>query len=296
VIAVGGTAGAIFGPWLALRLAEPFGTPSLFLVAVGFLLLAVVAAWVVAWLQPKAAVAVVSPDPNAPPAVDERSIIGGSPWDGMRAAVRSPYLGGIAIYVLLAAITGTFIYFTRLQMVDALQVSPDQETAAFARIDFYTQVATLLLQLLVAGHLMKRLGVAATLALFPLTVALGFIGLAIVGTFAALVAVDASFRAVQRAIMRPARETLFTVVRREDKYKSKAFIDTFVWRGGDVVCAFTEGCLMRLGMGLVALTMVTVPMAILWAVLGIWLGRTQVKVEEENRSPVRAPEGQAVGV
>lgn len=293
VIAVGGTIGAIFGPWLALRLAEPLGTPSLFLIAVAFLIMAVGAAWLVAWLQPERRSAIRTDDPEAPPAVDERAVIGGSPWEGMRAVARSPYLSGIGGYVLLAAITATFIYFTRLQMVDALQVSRDEQTAAFAQIDYYTQIATLLLQLLVAGHLMKRLGVALTLALFPMTVALGFIGLAIVGTFAALIAVDATFRAVQRAIMRPARETLFTVVRREDKYKSKAFIDTFVWRGGDVVGAFTEGFLARLGMGLIALTMVTVPMAVVWAGLGIWLGRTQVKVAVQTPQPPRAPEGDA---
>jgi hypothetical protein len=80
---------------------------------------------------------------------------------------------------------------------------------------------------------------------------------------------------VQRAIMRPARETLFTVVSREDKYKSKAFIDTFVYRGGDVVGAQTEGLLGRLGMGLAALASVAVPLALVWAALGIWLGRAQ---------------------
>jgi hypothetical protein len=52
---------------------------------------------------------------------------------------------------------------------------------------------------------------------------------------------------VQRGITRPARETLFTVVSREDKYKSKAVIDTFVYRTGDVVGAWTEGLLGRLG-------------------------------------------------
>jgi hypothetical protein len=77
-----------------------------------------------------------------------------------------------------------------------------------------------------------------------------------VASLAALIVFEASFRAVQRAIMRPARETLYTVVSREDKYKAKAFIDTFVYRGGDVVGAQTEGLLGRLGMGLAALASV----------------------------------------
>ena len=116
------------------------------------------------------------------------------------------------------------------------------------------------------------------LALLPLTTALGFVGLAMVGSLAALVAFETAFRAVQRALMRPARETLFTVLPREDKYKAKAFIDTFVYRGGDVVGAQLEGLLGRLGMGLAALASVAVPLALLWAGLALWLGRTQQRM------------------
>ena len=123
-----------------------------------------------------------------------------------------------------------------------------------------------------AGQLAEPLG---TPALLPITAALGFLGLAIVGSLAALIAFEAAFRAVQRGIMRPSRETLFTVVPRADRYKAKAFIDTFVYRTGDVVGAQTEGLLGRLGMGLTALATVALPLAAAWMALGIWLGYAQ---------------------
>jgi ATP:ADP antiporter, AAA family len=280
VIAVGGTLGAIFGPWLASQLAEPLGTPSLMLVAVAFLVLAVAAAWLVTRLQPERARARVDDDPDAPPAVDERAIIGGSAWEGFRAALRSPYLLGIAGYVMILTIMATFIYFTRLQMVAALGEDLDLRTAIFGRIDFITQLTTLVLQLIVAGHLMKRVGVHIALALLPITIALGFLGLAMVGSLAMLIVFEAAYRAVQRAITRPARETLFTVVSREDKYKSKALIDTFVYRGGDVVGAWTEGLLGRLGMALAGLATVALPLAVVWGALGIWLGRAQQRAAD----------------
>ena len=292
VIAVGGTLGAIFGPWLASVLAEPLGTPALLLVAVAAILLATAAAWTVARLQPERARPSAAGDREAPPAVDERAVIGGSAWEGFRASVRSPYLLGISAYVLILAVIATFLYFTRLQMVAALGDDVDMRTAVFARIDLIVQIATLALQAVVAGHLMKRLGVAVTLAILPVTVMLGFIGLAIVGSLAVLVIFDAAFRAVQRAIMRPARETLFTVVPREDKYTAKAFIDTFVYRGGDVVGAQTEGVLARFGTGLAALASVAVPLAILWAALGVWLGRAQER-EAARRAPVPRAEERA---
>ena len=89
------------------------------------------------------------------------------------------------------------------------------------------------------------------------------------------------------SLTRPARETLFTVVPREDKYKSKAFIDTFVYRTGDVVGAQVEGLLGRLGMGLAALVSVTVPLALVWGVLGVWLGRAQQRRVTDDSAPAR---------
>ena len=265
-VAVGGTLGAIFGPWLASQLAQPLGTPALLLVAAAFLVLALGAA---AWLSHLRA------EEGQAPAED--ALIGGSAWEGLQTVVRSPYLLAICGYVLILAVMATFLYFTRLQMVAALGTDIDMRTAMFARIDMITQVATLLLQALVTGRLMKCVGMSITLALLPLTAMLGFIGLAIAGSIAALIAFEAVFRAVQRGIMRPARETLFTVVPRAERYKSKAVIDTFVYRVGDVAGAQTEGLLKQLGMGLVALGSVAVPLAAAWMALGVWLGYAQRK-------------------
>jgi AAA family ATP:ADP antiporter len=270
-IAVGGTLGAIAGPWLASVLAEPLGAPALLLVSAGFLGVAVVAAWLVAWLQPERARDQAADAGRA----EDRAIIGGSAWQGVRAVFQSPYLLGISTYVLLLTVVGTFIYFTRLQMVAAAGEDTDMRATLLAQIDLITQVGTLLLQLVVTGHVMKRFGVSVALALLPIAASLGFLGLAAAGSFAMLIGFDATFRAIQRAITRPARETLFTVVGREDKYKSKAFTDTFVYRGGDVLGAWTEGLLGRLGMGLAGLASVAVPLAAFWAVLGLWLGRRQ---------------------
>lgn len=268
VLAVGGTLGAIFGPWLASQLAQPLGTPALMLVAAGFLGLAVVAAWGVARVQPEV-------HRTAGGDVNDRAIIGGNAWSGISAVFRSPYLIGISGYVLVMTIMATFIYFTRLQMVAAAADDTDTRTTIFAQIDLITQVTTLVLQALVTGHLMRRLGVAIALAILPVVVSLGFVGLAAAGSFAVLILFDASFRAIQRAITRPARETLFTVVAREEKYKSKAFTDTFVYRGGDVIGAWTEGLLGSLGFALAGLASVAVPLAAMWGVLGLWLGRRQ---------------------
>lgn len=285
VIAAGGTIGAIFGSWLASVLAKPLGAPALLLISAAFLVMAVLSAWGVAKVQPDHATAATG---DAQANGDGRAVIGGSPWEGFRTALRSPFLLGISAYVLILAVLATFIYFTRLQMVAALGDDVDMRAGVFAQIDLARQSVTLVLQIVLAGHVIKRFGVPVSLALVPLIAALGFLGLALVASLVLLVFFDAIFSAVQRAIMRPARETLFTVIPREDKYKAKAFIDTFVYRGGDVVGAQTEGWLGKLGMGLAALTSVAIPLALAWAALGFWLGRKQAQIASHQEQVLPA--------
>ncbi len=278
LIAVGGTLGAIFGPWLAARLAEPLGTPALLLVAAGFLAASITLAW---WL-----VRLRSDGPRDARVQDQESVrIGGSALAGIRAVFASRYLMGIAGYVVIMTIVATFIYFTRLQMVAAAETDLDARTGLLGNIDMWTQIAVLVLQVTLTGHIIRRLGLAFALALLPIAMAVGFIGLAIYGSFLVLILLEATNRAIQRGLTRPARETLFTVVGREDKYKAKAFIDTFVYRVGDVVGAQTEGVLGRLGLALGGLVSVVVPLALVWAALGIWLGRAQQRQAELASSP-----------
>lgn len=267
-VALGGTLGAIFGPWLASLLAKPMGTPFLLPVAAVFLILAVLSAWYLTRLRDE----VIT---QASTTSTSRSLIGGGAWEGCLAVFKSPYLLGISAYVLIVAVMATLIYFTRLHMVAKLGLDTDSRTEIFARIDMISQIATFALQALLTGHLMRKLGVAITLALLPISVALGFIGLAIFGSLGALIALDATFKAMQRGVMRPARETLFTVLSRSDRYKSKAFIDTFVYRAGDVIGSQADGLLKGLGMGLAGLAGVAVPLALIWMGLGLWLGHAR---------------------
>jgi AAA family ATP:ADP antiporter len=283
LIAVGGTLGAIFGPWLASQLAEPLGTPALLLVAAGFLLLGTALAWVLARMHGDREDASIHDSTTVAARAHEDHRIGGSAWAGLRAVFASRYLMGIAGYVLTMTVVATFIYFTRLQMVAAAESDLDARTGLLADIDMWTQVAVLLLQLTLTGHIIRRFGLAFALALLPLANALGFIGLAIFGSFAALILLEALNKAVQRGMTRPAREALFTVISREDKYKAKAFIDTFIYRSGDVAGAQVEGVLGRLGVALGGLVSVVVPLALAWAVLGIWLGRAQARKAAESQ-------------
>lgn len=287
LISVGGTLGAIFGSWLASQLTEWLTTPNLLLVAAGFLLLALSAAWLLVHLTPDRAGPRTELSSPASAFPSEAELIGGSAWAGIGAVFRSPYLAGIATYVLLIAVTSTFIYFTRLQMVAAVADEIDTRAAMLGNLDMWTQIAVLALQLTLTGQLVKRFGLGIALAILPATAAVGFIGLAIFGSFVVLILLEATNSAVQRGVARPAREALYSVVDREDKYKAKSFIDTFVYSCGGGGGAQTEGLLGGLGMGLVALTGAVLPLALIWAALGIWLGRAHAQRAPQPPGPDR---------
>ena len=249
VIAVGGTLGAIFGPWLAGTLAEPLGTPSLLLVSAGFLVLALAAAAAVARLQPAPTKLAGSGDLVAEPASVGTGVIGGSAWDGLRSIFRSRYLLGISGFALIVAVMATFLYFTRLQMVAELEASLDTRTALFANIDpnhsgHDTHYATHRNR---PSHEASRRADHACVPPHHCGVWLHWPG----GFRFARGADRFRSRFPSRAEgdnETGARDALHDRPP-EEKYKSKAFIDTAVYRGGDSVTAWMEGAIGRLGMG-----------------------------------------------
>jgi AAA family ATP:ADP antiporter len=104
-------------------------------------------------------------------------------------------------------------------------------------------------------------------------------------TVAVFVAVQVARRVFNFALARPAREVLFTVVPREDRYKAKNFIDTVVYRGGDQVAAWSYAGLLALGLSMSGIAVVAVPLSAIWLGLSWWLGRAHAKrADAEERA------------
>jgi AAA family ATP:ADP antiporter len=114
-----------------------------------------------------------------------------------------------------------------------------------------------------------------SLAFLPALAFLGFLGLGTYPLLAVLVVLQVLYRSGRYAVARPAREVLFTVVGREERYKSKAFIDAAVYRGGDLVNGWIYTGLANLGLAVGAISLVAVPVMAVWVGMGLFLGRAQ---------------------
>lgn len=221
-IGVGGTTGAMCGSAFTGALATHLGEAGLFVCAAVLISCAGVIATALARRE------------------DTRTgkragNLGGASWSGLFQIARSPYLMGIAAYVALFAILSTLVYFEKARVVFAFAEDREARAQILAWIEMGGQTLTLVVQLFLTGRLMRRFGVGSLLTLVPLVTLAGFIGLAAIPGLLTIALLDAVRRACNYALSKPARETLFTVVPREQKYKAKSAIDTFVYRGGDSV-------------------------------------------------------------
>ena len=264
VIAAGGTLGALLGGLVTANLVELLGAPPLLLISMVLLELAL-------WCMFALTRQVRGVDPVQRQQADE--VLGGNALDGFRLALRSPYLLGVCGYMLLYTIGSTFLYFLQAQIVDASIDGRAAQTAYFASVDIWVNSLTLVFQVFVTGRLMAKLGVGLTLAALPLVSIVGFLGLGLVPVLAAVVVFTVARRVTNFAFSRPSREALYVPLPREEKYKAKNLIDTFVYRAGDQIGAWTNGALMWLGLGAAGIAFSAVPLAAVWLVLALWLGR-----------------------
>ena len=275
-IAVGGTLGAIAGSSVPWWLGQHLGDSGLMLLAAGIFAAGLV---LMRFIDRRA------PRKDAVPQAIKRPAITAGLADGIRLVATSPYLLGIGAYIGLMAVSSTVIYFTQLRLVTDAADELERRISIFGMLDMITQVCTLLVQLFLTGRLIRWIGVGGTLAILPVVTVGGFAAMEWVSAspdaqpwmvFGAFAVFQALHRASRYAVARPARETLFSGLTRDETYKAKTVVDLFVYRGGDVAGARVEHMLTgaaAISFGGVALA--AAPVAALWLGLGLWLGFAQ---------------------
>lgn len=276
IVGVGGTLGGLLGGLTVALFAERTEGPSLFLFAAAvFLGLAIVCVRRLIHLLGGERTHAAEP--------------GGGVFTGMYLVFRSKYLLGISAYILGYVSISTALYMLQGQIIASNVQDSDARRAFFAWIDSATNAFALIVQLFLTGYILRWVGVGWALGALPIVSIIGFLvlgiamllnpsdspvaGATILWTFFAFQVLR---RGMNYALSKPSRETLFTLVSQEEKYKSKAFIDTFIYRGGDAGAAQVYRVLVEsVGIGLAAVAFWTLPVAGLWLMIALLLGRAQ---------------------
>ncbi|AYG44984.1 MFS transporter [Pseudomonas sp. Leaf58] len=276
LLAAGASLGGLSGPILGTLLVAPLGHAGLLLLAGGLLLGSIAAAQVLQGWRTRHPLLAQAERPGTRP-------LGGNPFAGATAVLRSPYLLGIALFVVLLASVSTFLYFEQARIVSETFTDRTRQTQVFGLIDTVVQALAILTQALLTGRLARRLGVGVLLVAVPLLMAAGFLWLALAPAFAVFAVVMVVRRAGEYALVRPGREMLFTVLPAEDKYKAKNFIDTVVYRAGDAFSGWLKRALDVIGEHPQLAMLIGALMALGWAATGGWLGRRQARQDGARR-------------
>jgi len=282
-IAVGGSLGAILGPLVPTFLVDRFSTGIFCLMSAAMFEMA---AQCVRFFPTEFR-------EHAEAATAEKPI-GGNIWDSVTHIGRSPYLLALVFFIFIYTLTNTWAYFQQADLTQHELADRSARTAFFGKLDFSVNTLTVLIQLCLTSRLLKSFGVGFTLVLMPALSGLGFLAIG----YAPILIVLAVFQVVRRAtgfaLLRPAREILFTVLRREDKYKAKSVIDTFGYRLGDQVGAWSYRAMHAVGLSLNAISFIAVPIIAAWCALSVWLGRKQrALADAQHRSEAGLAEGVA---
>jgi AAA family ATP:ADP antiporter len=278
IVAIGGSIGAITGSTITSTLAGPLGPVNLLLVSALLLELACYASKALERHEATPGRALADSEEPLHAKSNSEDPIGGGLLDGIANVLRSPYLLGISVLMLFFTISSTFIYFQQTDIISQVFANDKVgRTRLLANRDLVVNVLTLVAQLFLTGRIVRWFGIGIALAFLP---ALGMVGFAILGAWPVLAAVmtlDILRRAANFAIQRPAREALYAVLPRVDKYKAKNFNDTFVYRVGDQIGAWSYPAMAAVGLSMSGLSYSMIPLSIAWLALALWLGRKYLR-------------------
>jgi ATP:ADP antiporter, AAA family len=264
VIAAGGSAGALAGPFISFLLVERIGNSGVLFVGAAFFFAAIVCQ--------RALLKIWSSRASQGERGEERPL-GGNIFAGVTLLLKSPYVLGIALFVVFISTVNTILYFEQLRLVEVNYPEITDRTRIFAGVDWIVQTLTVFSQIFLTGRIAKRFGVIALVTAIPLIMVGGFILLAATGTLAMLMVVVIGRRAMEYAFVRPGREMLWSPLDKETKYKAKSTVDVPVYRGADAIAAQVNKAVEGAGFGPAAIAMMGAGVALVWAAVGWWLGK-----------------------
>jgi ATP:ADP antiporter, AAA family len=277
-IGAAGTIGAFLGPILTRTLVERIGIANLMLVSAGFLLLCIVCLlrlrlWAVAREHERGVTSGEKP-------------IGGEVLAGLKLVLREPLLRWMAVLTVFGVGVGTLLYNEQAAIVRRYYSDPAASTAYYATIDLAVNGLTLAVQLFATRFLLSRYGVAPGLLIPGVAIVLGFSILSASPLPLMVAIVQVVTRASEFSLAKPARETIYTRVGREWRYKAGAAIDTVIYRGGDLTFVWVHKLLAGFGSNVVFGVGLLVACGM---TLGAWrVLREQSKLPDERASGTAA--------
>lgn len=281
IVAGAGSLGAIAGSAFTYYAAQSLGQRGLLAAAVVMLETGYVAAWF--FLRRFGTVEATSPGTTAetntvrpneqPDHAANGDLAPPTLWNGLLRVWRTKYLLRICGYVLFAKFAATYVYNNLQKLMEQTYASADQRTEVFAAMNAATQIGSAIVQYLVVAALIKTFGLKHVLVLPCLIMIAVFSTIFVDDSLSILIFAQVTQQIVGYGLVGPCQNLLFTVVPRRDKYVSKGFIDTFVFRFSDFLSSKSCSLLARTQFELSTLSLALIPVLVAWLFVGLRIGK-----------------------
>jgi AAA family ATP:ADP antiporter len=274
-ITAGGSIGALIGGAVTSAYVIQIGFENLFPIAAGLLFLAIFCIrHLRIWVAHEHSEEIEQTAESAQP-------LGGNPFSGITHVFGSNYFLAIVVCSIIASLLGTALYMFAAQLVEESIPGANARTEFFSTINFWTNLFALLGQMFFVRHVVGHFGIGRSLAVLPLISIAGFALLAFDPVLAVVAFLTIARRALGFSFSKPTTDMLYSVVTPEEKYKTKNFIDTAVYRFGDIVgtwtvtlmMGFTIGGVSFVGLSIAGVSIAMLPFAVVWSAISLWLGR-----------------------
>lgn len=265
LITAGGSVGALLGGAATSALVVPIGFQNLMPISATLLAVAVICIRQLRkWVVHEHENAIIETAASDKP-------LGGNPFAGITHLFSSKYFVAIAVSSVIASLLGTALYMFAAELVEHAIPHADEQTRFYSNMNVATNALSLIGQMFLVKHVVSRFGIGVSLSLLPIISVAGFILLAFDPGLAVVAILTVARRGLGFGFTKPTTDMLYSVVTPEEKYKTKNFIDTAVYRGGDVVGTWTVKIMATLGIA--GISFVMLPFAVIWAIVTLWLGR-----------------------
>ena len=199
--------------------------------------------------------------------------LGGSSFEAIQNIIKDPAIRNIGLYVILFTMLMTTSWMISLGIVEEWSKDPCERTGFFARIEQIVTPLTLLMQLFLASYILRRVGSLAVLSIYGVLFAIAFMAYAFYPTITTVMMVVISLRIFEYGLNKPTRESIYTKLKQQDRYKSTVFIDTFLARSGDVIGGWFVRGLVGTGLAVLSVTWAALPFALFISYMGFQVNK-----------------------
>ena len=199
--------------------------------------------------------------------------LGGSSFEAIQNIIKDPAIRNIGLYVILFTMLMTTSWMISLGIVEEWSKDPCERTGFFARIEQIVTPLTLLMQLFLASYILRRVGSLAVLSIYGVLFAIAFMAYAFYPTITTVMMVVISLRIFEYGLNKPTRESIYTKLKQQDRYKSTVFIDTFLARSGDVIGGWFVRGLVGTGIAVLSVTWAALPFALFISYMGFQVNK-----------------------